>query len=206
MGLVTIHLSPHVFSGVSVFKNVIKNPSNIIHSVESISSNELTSLHQWNRARVVTQGGMSEIQEVRTNMSMYLGVYPEVKDQNSPLNILNTINKELHSCFSACVKHYSEQFCFEIDTEKSKGYTVLKYSTGQQYVNHLDRSERTPRTVSAVGYLNDEYVGGEINFDKINFTYKPSAGDIVVFNSDEPYSHASLPISEGVKYAVVNWW
>lgn len=202
----TTQFSPHVFNGVSVYKNVIKNPSDIIHSIESIPSDELPSLHQWNRARVVTQGGMSEIQDVRTNMSMYLGAYSGIKDPNSPLNTLNTINKELHSCFSDCVKHYAEQFCFEINTEKSQSYTILKYSIGQQYVNHLDRSERTPRTVSAVGYLNDEYVGGDVNFDKINFTYKPSAGDIVVFNSDEPYTHASLPISEGVKYAVVNWW
>ena len=83
---------------------------------------------------------------------------------------------------------------------------ILTYSKGQQYVHHLDRSKQTPRTFSAIGYLNDGYIGGELNFDKIDFNYMPKAGDIVVFNSDEPYTHASLPISEGVKYAVGNWW
>jgi hypothetical protein len=60
--------------------------------------------------------------------------------------------------------------------------------------------------VSAVGYLNNDYIGGELNFDKLDFTYKPSSGDVVVFLSDEPYSHASLPVKSGIKYSVVNWW
>ena len=202
----TTQLFPHVFSGVSVYENAIENPSKIIETLESISSSDVSPQHRWKRAAVMTFAGVSEIQNVRTNMSMHLGVYSEAKDTNSPLDTLSKINKELHSCFSDCVKHYAEQFCFEIDTEKSKSYTVLKYSQGQQYVHHLDHSKQTPRTVSAIGYLNDGYIGGELNFDKIDFNYMPKAGDIVVFNSDEPYTHASLPISEGVKYAVVNWW
>ena len=200
----TIQFSPSVFNGVSIYEKVIKNPSSIIETIESIASSDSTLRQQWNRAVVTTEDGISEIQDARTNMSMNLGV--QLKDPDLSSVALNSINSELHFIFSNCIRHYAEQFCFDINTNKSTNYTVLKYSTGQQYIHHLDHSIQTPRVVSAVGYLNDGYVGGELNFNKINFTYKPQAGDIVVFNSDEPYSHASLPVIDGVKYSVVNWW
>ena len=63
-----------------------------------------------------------------------------------------------------------------------------------------------PRRVSAVGFLNDDYRGGQLSFDLMNFIYEPVAGDIVIFPSNFPYMHGSRPVIEGIKYSVVSWW
>ena len=56
-----------------------------------------------------------------------------------------------------------------------------------------------------VYYFNDNYKGGEIQFDKFNLKYKPNKNELLFFPSSYIYSHQVLPITEGCRYAVV-WW
>ena len=91
-------------------------------------------------------------------------------------------------------------------SSSSSAYILLKYEVGQEFKLHYDDSFATPRRISAVGFLNDDYRGGQLSFDLMNFTYEPVAGDIVVFPSNFPYMHAARPVIEGTKYSVVNWW
>jgi hypothetical protein len=196
-------LSPLLFDGIAVYEKAIIEPLEKIKAIEEIADNSTNPHHTWNRAAVVANDGRSEIADSRTNMLIHLGGRTAAMREDETLNSMNI---EFHLIFSRCVSDYSQKFCFDINTEKSTNYTVLKYENNQHYVHHLDHGEKTPRIVSAVGYLNDDYLGGELDFDKLNFTYRPSSGDVVVFLSDEPYSHASLPVTSGVKYSVVNWW
>jgi hypothetical protein len=56
-------------------------------------------------------------------------------------------------------------------------------------------------------YLNDDYVGGEIEFliDGEQYPYKPDSGDILVFPSIEPYFHGVKTITSGEKFFVRNF-
>ena len=54
-----------------------------------------------------------------------------------------------------------------------------------------------------MGYLNDDYEGGELHFDKLGLTIKPKAGDLYLFPSSYVYSHAAMPVTSGTKYSVV---
>lgn len=56
-------------------------------------------------------------------------------------------------------------------------------------------------------YLNDDYVGGEIEFlmDGKQYPYKPDSGDILVFPSTEPYFHGVKTITSGEKFFVRNF-
>lgn len=56
-------------------------------------------------------------------------------------------------------------------------------------------------------YINDDYEGGDIEFyiDDEFYSYKPKAGDILIFPSGEPYYHGVRTIKNGEKFFVRNF-
>lgn len=88
------------------------------------------------------------------------------------------------------------------------GCDVLRYRTGQKFDVHIDvagKGNESRRQLSICTYLNDDYKGGELVFPRQAIKYKPESGDVVMFPSNFCYPHASLPVIDGVKYAVVTW-
>jgi predicted 2-oxoglutarate/Fe(II)-dependent dioxygenase YbiX len=84
-------------------------------------------------------------------------------------------------------------------------YNVLKYSSGQKYDAHYDGSTADGRSISAIVYLNDEYIGGEIEFVNFGIKIKPEPGMLILFPSNYAYKHIAHPIVDGTKYAIVTW-
>lgn len=116
------------------------------------------------------------------------------------------VNKVLNQSFKKTVNHYICRFNAPVVLPEVSTFNLLKYEIGEEFKAHYDDSEYTPRRISAVGFLNDNYQGGELSFDLLNFVYEPVAGDIVVFPSNFVHLHASLPVTSGTKYSVVCWW
>lgn len=95
-------------------------------------------------------------------------------------------------------------------------FSILRYETGQFYRRHVDNfllSSRVQeleqgiptRDISIVGYLNDDFVGGETYFDRQGVTVKPETGSAIVFPSHFTHPHQALPVSQGRKYAFTTW-
>lgn len=92
---------------------------------------------------------------------------------------------------------------------------LLRYEPGGKYdihsdAEHYDFESRQfyrfiDRDFSMLIYLNDNFTGGELNFPWLNYQYKPVAGDLVIFPSNHIFTHESLPIISGKKYALVSW-
>jgi prolyl 4-hydroxylase len=61
------------------------------------------------------------------------------------------------------------------------------------------------RDVSIVGYLNEDFTGGETFFDRQNIKIKPQKGSAIVFPSYYTHPHQSLPVDTGQKYAFTTW-
>lgn len=88
----------------------------------------------------------------------------------------------------------------------SKNYMIRKYSTGSSMPIHVDASGRAGATeedkismdLAALIYLNDDYVGGELNFIDLGIRIKPSAGSIIIFNGID-HQHESTLIESGNK-------
>ena len=94
--------------------------------------------------------------------------------------------------------------------------SILRYRKGQFYKRHVDNillSSRfqevehglPTRDISVVGYLNDDFDGGETYFDRQAIKVKPKAGAVVLFPSYFTHPHQSLPIINGTKYAFTSW-
>ncbi|MEP0201289.1 MAG: 2OG-Fe(II) oxygenase [Halioglobus sp.] len=92
---------------------------------------------------------------------------------------------------------------------------VLRYTKGCYYLPHADSDEinvntqrwekRHDRDLSLLLYLDDDYEGGEIAFANFDFKLRPRAGMLFVFPSDFRYLHGAMPVSAGVRHAVVSW-
>lgn len=92
---------------------------------------------------------------------------------------------------------------------------VLKYKVGGFYEAHADADSYDPerglwrhhvdRDISLLLYLNDDFEGGDLQFEYFNFRIRPRPGMLVWFPSDARYFHRANPVESGTRYAVVSW-
>lgn len=88
----------------------------------------------------------------------------------------------------------------------SESVNLLKYEVGGMFVKHMDDSWATPRTASLSMILNDDYEGGEFEFNKFGLKIKSEAGDVIMFCASFPYQHEIHPVLSGVRYSAVKWF
>ena len=94
---------------------------------------------------------------------------------------------------------------YGVETTWHDTYQLLKYGQDQHFSNHVDDSPTFPRRISTLYYLNEDYLGGEINFPRFNLKIKPSANQMILFPSTYVYNHSVSPVTEGTRYVVVSW-
>lgn len=105
---------------------------------------------------------------------------------------------------------------YGIRFDRPEPCSILRYGPGQQYKRHVDNILLTnrfveveqglpTRDVSIVGYLNDDFEGGETFFDRQNLTIQPKRGSVIVFPAYYTHPHQALPVRSGQKYAWTTW-
>lgn len=116
--------------------------------------------------------------------------------------------KLLYQSIDSWIQEKVDDYSNTYSVEKlEKGpYIFIKYQYNDKFDWHIDDGKKYPRTVSVSAYLNDDYDGGEIEFNHFGISHKPTAGDIIVFSSSHPYMHRVKPVLSGTRYAVVNWY
>jgi hypothetical protein len=186
--------------GINVYKNVFSkdDASYIIKTLETnLSSPE--NVYTWQGA-LVTESHEQDF-EARDCLDFKIGhgcLGPE-NDDNKDLYKIHKMSfdsifphVEDYGHYWGVVMRYYEVFNF------------VKYEgTGKHFAIHADHGPAYVTTVSAVAYLNDDYVGGELIFPRFNLKIKPEVGDLVVFPSTFIYEHSSEPIVDGDKYSIV---
>lgn len=71
---------------------------------------------------------------------------------------------------------------------------------------HWVRNEFPQRCLSAVLYLNDDFEGGELVFDRQDVVIRPEPGLLVVFPSGQGYPHEVRRVERGVRYTMPFWF
>lgn len=125
----------------------------------------------------------------------------EQRDKQSQI-----IDKQLYHAFEEGLSRYRREVD-QCEVNSDEGYFLLRYKTGDYYIQHVDSGTKTPRTLSFVLLLSppDEYKGGEL--EMLSCSYKPvlKQGSVIVFPSNFCYTHRVAPVTEGTRYSVVTW-
>lgn len=109
--------------------------------------------------------------------------------------------------FNKCLSEYIDENKLDITNEHMGigWWLVREYLPGSEMTAHSDiysyvTDNGNPVTpyLTAILYLNDDYVGGEISFPEQNLVIKPKPGSVVIFKSNT--LHEVLPITEGSRY------
>lgn len=129
-------------------------------------------------------------------------ILPE-KETNEILYIANTMKQ---ATIQACL-YYKNHKQISDDIFIYPNFAINKYKSGTIMGPHHDTQDgdKTLR-FSLVTYLNDDYIGGELEFPEQKIKIKPKAGSLVIFPSTPPYLHVSNMIEDGWKYMSPSFW
>lgn len=171
----------------------------------SITHAQLTSLelyiqrakkfhHLWRSS--VTLG---KIADYRTSSSLDITIHKQA------IPCIADMDRLLFSLFNAAIIDYQNDYGLRIGNDE--GYEILTYTTGQQYKKHIDQGgQKFGRIVSGLLYVNDDYIGGSLEFTRLNLTIQPKRGTIILFPSNFIYEHIAHPVTQGEKIAIVTFF
>jgi Rps23 Pro-64 3,4-dihydroxylase Tpa1-like proline 4-hydroxylase len=192
--------------GMVYYRNAIIDPEKTISTIEYIQDKLMSGINsvadkwqEWNGANPNTEKFC--LKHWITN--------PDKVSSDDPLYseiflIYNNIFNGINNAF----KHYSNEIypAASKNIKSTEGMlSILKYSKTGYLPPHQDQGVSS-RVLSTVGYLNDNYDGGEINFPYVGVTIKPEAGSVIFFPSNFIYVHEVRPMISGIRYAVPQWY
>lgn len=108
-----------------------------------------------------------------------------------------------------CIEEISKSYGIEKEKVVAKEETlgVVKWIEGTYLDLHVDDlGYVTDNHLPVHIYLNDDYEGGEINFETHNLSFKPNYGEFIVFPGNMYYPHEVKKVLSGVRYTLPIWF
>ena len=158
---------------------------------------------------VFGMSGCEVNRDIRTNSRICLA------DENVAAHIMHEgMNKALLE-YRNTIAGISDQFLtFPVPgSYRTNSYReniqVLRYQAGEFYNWHSDaasdhNAKEYHRTISIVLYLTDDFQGGCTEFP--HRSYKPKAGQALIFPSNWCFPHRAQPVTSGEKISAVTWY
>ena len=181
-------------TGLVLYKNVFEK--DIIQDMEEVLSGK--GHFKWspalvgNRQRVIDYRDCLDFKFKKSNI---VGTDPHSE-------IIKNTWQYLYDRAQIALNDYSSIYPSE-PLEYWESINLVKYYPGNHFQTHADDGASYKSVVSLVGYLNDDYEGGEIEFNVLGVKIKPEAGDLVIFPSNFIYTHRAHPVISGIKYSIV---
>lgn len=182
--------------GIFVYHDVI--PTDCFERLEEVLNSERNS-YQYMDAMV---GYGMKMPEYRDCVDFKFKKTDIEHDKSSSGIALQELWQDIYDQSLQPVKHYAHHFKTG-ELRYWEAMNFIKYNKGQHFQEHHDHGFSYNCVVSLVGYPNDNYEGGELYFRLQNLTFKPKAGDLVVFPSNFMYPHRAMPVTNGTKYSIV---
>ena len=102
-----------------------------------------------------------------------------------------------------CLDQYMDHYYAKI--EKFESPQLLRYGKEQMFHDHIDDHPFFTRRISLTYYLNDDYEGGDVEFKRHGLRFKAKKNDLLIFPSNFIYNHQVHPVTDGLRYVVVQW-
>ena len=173
-----------------------------IVEIKNVVSNEFIEkiiplINKKSHENLKTKGGLNK--HVRNVKGYHMSF-----DTPTDIFYWNYIKKEIERLYS----FYKVKFP-KMTSTKINQIDLLKYSTGGKYEVHTDHYTTSPRHLSVIINLNDEYEGGDLIFtdqkEKEIKRLQLNKGSIIFFPSNFMYPHSIKPIIKGIRYSIVAW-
>jgi len=190
-------ISKHELAPGIILYKTNKNSSRVIKGLVQNSM-----FKQWEKAEVVSENKKNIIDY--NSRKCYNYFLNSKQDDCHPQDPIVRAKKSLEIGIDQIVNEYRKRF--QIKQLYSKDTVLLRYEQDGMFHDHYDVSKAYDRIVSVVMFLNDDFVGGELEFKEFGLKIKPQAGDVVVFPSSYPYMHKVNTVEFGVRYSVVKWY
>lgn len=197
--------------GIILYSNVIPNYKDVLHNLQEATADG--SVITWGQPLIVRDG--KAIVDYNQRKVDVIGISFEQSKEimldppNAIESFKNKLGNIFYISFQPSIDDYKRIHGLGSTGTHLEGwqdsYQLLRYGKGNFFNNHFDDSVQHHRRVSIVYYLNDDYVGGEITFNRFNITYKPKANDLIMFPSSYIYTHSVSEVTEGTRYALVTW-
>lgn len=185
-------------NGIFVYHNVLKKDLNIIDRLEQVVSDNSNG---YNYSEAMVGYGM-KMPEYRDCFDIKFKKTDIEHDTSEASISLQNLWSDIHYRKLQAVKDYSKRHNIG-ELRYWEALNFVKYGPGQHFQEHTDHGFSYNCVVSMVGYVNDDYEGGEIYFRMQNIKIKPKAGDLFIFPSNYMYPHQAMPVHSGTKYSIV---
>jgi predicted 2-oxoglutarate/Fe(II)-dependent dioxygenase YbiX len=180
--------------GIVVFENVFPESMDYIAKIEQAGIS-------WRAAEVLVNPNEHVSGTDTKARDTDLIMLPHHTDsQNS---VLNEFTKEFHARMKPCLDQYMAAYYAKI--EKFENPQLLRYGKEQKFHDHIDDHPFFTRRISLTYYLNDEYEGGDVEFNRHGLRFKANKNDLLIFPSNFIYNHQVHPVTDGLRYVVVQW-
>ena len=197
--------------GLVYYKNIIKDPAQLILDIESLDKKYSENPELSEKTKVKPWVGWTYPNGNETITFCLQKFIPQVMhiSESDPFKQEQTnISSQLFGALEDTLKHYStEIYPFAEKNIKSREpeMHLLRYDKAGYLPAHQDQGVSS-RVLSVLLYLNDDYEGGELCFPQSNIKMKPMPGSVIFFPSNFLYVHEVMPVTNGTRYALPNWY
>jgi hypothetical protein len=207
---------------VWVFKNAIKDSDQFVDYFEN--NREWKDWYTFGKMTVGSDNEDAKFQDFPSQEEWDNAFNQNLKSPGEDGYFENHID----NLFYEATKLYVEENSQSFDNWLYRPWNVAKYIPNLEHhaeyamMHHTDFQREfsyNPGSkfgVTCVAYLNDNYTGGDVMFRfldendrsviKEDYSYKPQAGDIVIFMSGHPHYHGVRAVTEGEKYIIRMYW
>jgi hypothetical protein len=187
-------------NGIRCYRGIIKKEFDVINKIESnlkpIGDN---TGYSWQPAYVGYQQLMPEYRDCAD----FKFKKTDIENDTSQVSLnLQSLWQDIYDSAHPAVEDYRREFNI-MDLKYWEAMNFIKYGPGQHFKEHHDHGFSYNCTVSLVGYVNDDYEGGELFFRLQDLKIKAQAGDLYIFPSNFMYPHQAMPVTSGTKYSIV---